>query len=47
MSKQTDYGAMMQSLKQAKELNEKAIENFREYLQIPSVHPDINYGERS
>lgn len=27
------------------ELNDIAIKNFREYLQIPSVHPDVNYGE--
>lgn len=24
-------------------MNQQAIENFREYLRIPSVHPDINY----
>lgn len=29
------------------ELDETAVENFREYLRIPSVHPDINYGKRS
>lgn len=29
------------------ELDETAVENFREYLRIPSVHPDINYGERT
>lgn len=23
----------------------EAIENFREYLKIPSVHPDVNYGK--
>lgn len=23
----------------------QAIENFREYLRIPSVHPDVNYGK--
>ena len=22
-----------------------AVTNFREYLRIPSVHPDVNYGE--
>ncbi|EZA58129.1 hypothetical protein DMN91_010877 [Ooceraea biroi] len=27
------------------ELDETAVENFREYLRIPSVHPDINYDE--
>lgn len=24
-----------------------AVTTFREYLRIPSVHPDINYGEDS
>lgn len=28
------------------ELDETAVENFREYLRIPSVQPDVNYGER-
>lgn len=28
------------------ELDETAVENFREYLRIPSVHPDVNYGEQ-
>lgn len=26
-------------------LDEQAVQNFREYLQIPSVHPNINYGK--
>lgn len=26
-------------------LDALAVNNFREYLQIPSVHPNINYGE--
>lgn len=25
--------------------NNEEIEIFREYLRIPSVHPDIDYGE--
>lgn len=41
--KQTDHrGAMSQA-----ELEETAVENFREYLRIPSVQPDVDYGERS
>lgn len=41
-NERTDHrGAMSQA-----ELDETAVENFREYLRIPSVHPDINYGER-
>ncbi|XP_011638967.1 aminoacylase-1 [Pogonomyrmex barbatus] len=27
------------------ELNETAVENFREYLRIPSVQPDVNYDD--
>jgi len=27
------------------ELNASAVENFREYLRIPSVHPNIDYGD--
>ncbi|KAJ4450809.1 hypothetical protein ANN_02239 [Periplaneta americana] len=27
------------------ELDEKAVDNFREYLRIPSVHPNVNYDE--
>lgn len=23
----------------------EAIKNFREYLRIPSIHPDVNYGK--
>jgi len=34
-------------MKPNKELDEKAVENFREYLRIPSAQPDVNYGERS
>lgn len=42
-SERTDHlGAMSQT-----ELDETAVENFREYLRIPSVQPDVNYGERS
>lgn len=26
--------------------NNKEIQIFREYLQIPSVHPDIDYGNK-
>lgn len=26
------------------DLDNLAVENFREYLRIPSVHPDVNYG---
>lgn len=26
-------------------LDDQAVNNFREYLRIPSVHPNINYGE--
>lgn len=29
---------------QKKVLDAQAVENFREYLRIPSVHPDIDYG---
>lgn len=28
-------------------LDETAVENFREYLRIPSVHPDVDYGKIS
>ncbi|KAF2890879.1 hypothetical protein ILUMI_15294, partial [Ignelater luminosus] len=27
------------------DLDQLAIENFREYLRIPSVHPDVNYDD--
>ena len=26
-------------------LDSEAIENFREYLRIPSIHPDVDYGK--
>ncbi|XP_018050254.1 PREDICTED: aminoacylase-1-like isoform X1 [Atta colombica] len=35
------FGTMMSQI----ELDETAVENFREYLRIPSVQPDINYDE--
>ena len=28
-----------------KKLNELAVENFREYLRIPTVHPSIDYSK--
>lgn len=33
------------SADQKKALDDEAVRNFQEYLRIPSVHPDINYGE--
>ncbi|XP_023012522.2 aminoacylase-1 isoform X2 [Leptinotarsa decemlineata] len=33
------------SADQKQALDKQAVNNFREYLQIPSVHPDINYDE--
>lgn len=27
------------------QLDETAVDNFREYLRIPSVQPDVDYGE--
>jgi hypothetical protein len=29
------------------ELDKMAVRNFREYLRIPSVHPDVNYGKKT
>ena len=29
----------------SEELDKLALNNFRNYLRIPSVHPDINYSE--
>jgi hypothetical protein len=29
----------------ATQLDATAVDNFREYLRIASVHPDIDYGE--
>ena len=29
------------------QLDATAVENFREYLRIPSVHPNVNYGKLS
>jgi hypothetical protein len=26
-------------------VEDSAVTNFREYLRIPSVHPNVNYGE--
>ncbi|KAF5287664.1 hypothetical protein FQR65_LT12194 [Abscondita terminalis] len=34
---------MSSDLKITNELDVKAVENFRKYLQIPSVHPNVNY----
>jgi hypothetical protein len=30
-----------------RELDKMAVRNFREYLRIPSVHPDVNYGKQT
>lgn len=38
MSTPVDYN------KNQEAFDELAINNFREYLRIPSVHPNINYG---
>jgi hypothetical protein len=29
------------------ELDKLAVRNFKEYVRIPSVHPDVNYGKRT
>lgn len=33
------------SADQKQALDSQAVSNFQEYLQIPSVHPNINYGK--
>jgi aminoacylase len=35
------------SANQKADLDSQAINNFRAYLQIPSVHPNVNYGKLS
>jgi hypothetical protein len=30
-----------------RELDDVAVQNFKEYLRIPSVHPDVNYGKKT
>lgn len=35
------------SADQKNALDTQAVNNFREYLQIPSVHPDVDYGKFS
>jgi len=34
----------MSSVKREGSAEEDAVANFREYLRIPSVQPDVNYG---
>lgn len=40
-----EIGKMSISADRRKQLDAEAVQNFREYLRIPSVHPDINYGK--
>lgn len=38
-------GVVEGSIRMMDNLDILATENFREYLRIPSVHPDVNYGK--
>lgn len=37
--------AMSSPSQQQSQLEVTAVENFREYLKIPTVQPDVNYGK--
>ena len=45
LSKYIAFSSSKSKLITSKELDELAVDNFREYLRIPSVHPDVDYSK--